>query len=66
MTQENHVTKPGEAALQNMQLLKKESTLFKVPKVPPKKKTVKKAKVLDEEDYVEVSMIKYIIFAGII
>ncbi|CAH0713847.1 unnamed protein product, partial [Brenthis ino] len=55
MTQENHVTKakPGEAALQNMQLLKKESTLFKVPKVPPKKKIAKKAKVLVEEDYVE-------------
>ncbi|XP_023951050.2 splicing factor ESS-2 homolog [Bicyclus anynana] len=51
MTSENE-SRPGVGALQNMQLLKKESTVFKVPKVPPKK-VIKKSKVLDEEDYVE-------------
>lgn len=54
MAQKNDKKKPGEAALQNMQLLKNESTLFKVPKVPPKKKIVKKTEILDEEEYVEV------------
>ncbi|CAH2093730.1 unnamed protein product [Euphydryas editha] len=53
MTQENKTPRPGEAALQNMQLLKKESSVFKVPKVPPQKKQTKKSKILDEEDYVE-------------
>ncbi|XP_045454089.1 splicing factor ESS-2 homolog [Melitaea cinxia] len=53
MTQENQTPRPGEAALKNMQLLKKESAVFKVPKVPPQKKQTKKLKVLDEEDYVE-------------
>ncbi|XP_046963920.1 splicing factor ESS-2 homolog [Vanessa cardui] len=53
MTQENRTPRPGEAALQNMQLLKKESSVFKVPKVPPKKKTTKQSKILDEEVYVE-------------
>lgn len=46
-------TRPGERALQNMKLLKSESSLFKVPKVP-KKKDTKKTKVLDEELYIEV------------
>ncbi|XP_028172966.1 splicing factor ESS-2 homolog [Ostrinia furnacalis] len=45
--------KPGEAALKNMKLLKKESSVFKVPKVPKKKPSTKKAKVLEEEVYVE-------------
>lgn len=54
MTQKNNESRPGVGALKNMQLLKKESTVFKVPKVPPKK-VIKKAKVLDEEDYVEVN-----------
>nr|XP_026488593.1 splicing factor ESS-2 homolog [Vanessa tameamea] len=53
MTQENRTPRPGEAALQNMQLLKKESSVFKVPKVPPKKKTTKQSNILDEEVYVE-------------
>nr|XP_013189552.1 unnamed protein product [Amyelois transitella] len=42
----------GEAALRNMKLLKSESTVFKIPKVP-KKKTKHKAQVLDEDVYVE-------------
>ncbi|XP_063833335.1 splicing factor ESS-2 homolog [Ostrinia nubilalis] len=45
--------KPGEAALKNMKLLKNESSVFKVPKVPKKKPSTKKAKVLEEEVYVE-------------
>lgn len=53
MSEENTPSRPGEAALQNMKLLKCESTLFKVPKVP-KKKNVKKAQVLEEDAYVEV------------
>ncbi|XP_068623670.1 splicing factor ESS-2 homolog isoform X2 [Battus philenor] len=52
MTLINDDSTPGKAALQNMALLKKESSVFKVPKVPIKK-IVKKSKVLDEEDYVE-------------
>ncbi|XP_034827546.1 splicing factor ESS-2 homolog [Maniola hyperantus] len=52
MTQKNNESRPGVGALQNMQLLKKESTVFKVPKVPSQR-VIKKAKVLDEEDYVE-------------
>ncbi|VVC92594.1 unnamed protein product [Leptidea sinapis] len=44
--------RPGEAALKNMQLLKTESSVFKVPKVP-KKKQPKKTQVLEEEEYVE-------------
>lgn len=59
MTQENQTPRPGEAALKNMELLMKESAVFKVPKVPPQKKQTKKLKVLDEEDYVEV-IIKHI------
>ncbi|KAL0818208.1 hypothetical protein ABMA28_008713 [Loxostege sticticalis] len=47
------IPRPGEAALQNMKLLKKESSVFKVPKVPKKKSTTKKAQVLDEDVYVE-------------
>lgn len=53
MNKNSSPSRPGEAALQNMQILKCESSVFKVPKVP-KKKDVKKAQVLDEEDYVEV------------
>ncbi|CAH4027842.1 splicing factor ESS-2 homolog isoform X1 [Pieris brassicae] len=45
-------SRPGEAALQNMQILKSESSVFKVPKVPIKK-NARKAQVLDEEEYVE-------------
>ena len=45
MAQKDDNKKPGGGALQNMQLLKKESSLFKVPKVPPKKKIVKKTKI---------------------
>lgn len=56
MAKENQPSKPGETALQNMKLLKKESSVFKVPKVPQKKKK-KKAQVLDEDVYVEVSNI---------
>ncbi|CAH2266211.1 jg17799 [Pararge aegeria aegeria] len=52
MMQENSESRPGVGALQNMQLLKKESSVFKIPKVPPKK-VIKKSKVLDEEDYVQ-------------
>ncbi|KPJ14813.1 Protein DGCR14-like [Papilio machaon] len=52
MASENNITKPGAAALENMALLQKESSVFKVPKVP-KKKAVKKTEVLDEEEYVE-------------
>ncbi|KPJ05244.1 PREDICTED: protein DGCR14 homolog [Papilio xuthus] len=52
MASENNITKPGAAALENMSLLQKESSVFKVPKVP-KKKVVKKTEVLDEEQYVE-------------
>lgn len=55
MSDEQTQRKPGEAALQNMQLLKKESTVFKVPKVP-KKRNANKSKVLDENLYVEVSL----------
>lgn len=46
--------RPGEAALQNMKLLKAETTVFKVPKIP-KQKSEKKSKVLEEDAYVEVS-----------
>lgn len=53
MTEESKVARPGEAALRNMQLLKHESSVFKVPQVP-KKRTVKKAQVLDEDEYVQV------------
>lgn len=56
MASENNITKPGTAALENMALLQKESSVFKVPKVP-KKKVVKKTEVLDEEKYVEVKTI---------
>ncbi|XP_053617189.1 splicing factor ESS-2 homolog [Plodia interpunctella] len=52
MGERNTSFKPGEAALRNMKLLKSESTVFKVPKVP-KKKNIKKAQVLDEDVYVE-------------
>lgn len=58
MSNENNKTpRPGEAALQNMKLLKAESSVFKVPKVPKKKNSTKKAQVLDEEVYVEVKAI---------
>lgn len=55
MTEEPKCSKPGEAALKNMQLLKTESTVFKVPNVPKKNKVKEKAQVLDEDIYVEVS-----------
>lgn len=54
MSGENNTPKPGAAALENMKLLKHESAIFKVPKVP-KRKEKKKAQVLDEDLYVEVS-----------
>ncbi|XP_063541352.1 splicing factor ESS-2 homolog [Cydia strobilella] len=53
MAEEPAVSRPGEAALKNMQLLKKESSVFKIPKVPQKRPEKKQAKVLDEEVYVE-------------
>lgn len=56
MADENQPSRPGKLALQNMIFLKKESSVFKVPKVP-KKKVKKKTKVLDEDVYVEVSNI---------
>ncbi|XP_045503419.1 splicing factor ESS-2 homolog [Colias croceus] len=52
MSESPSPSRPGEAALKNMQILKSESSLFKVPKVP-KRKLIKKTQVLDEEDYVE-------------
>ncbi|XP_059048693.1 splicing factor ESS-2 homolog [Achroia grisella] len=52
MANQNEPLRPGEAALQNMNLLKTESTLFKIPKIPKKKNTTK-TRVLDEELYVE-------------
>lgn len=52
MAEQNEPQRPGEAALQNMKLLKAESTMFKIPKVP-KKKNTKKTHVLDEDLYVE-------------
>ncbi|CAB3246396.1 unnamed protein product [Arctia plantaginis] len=52
MSDENKISKPGAAALENMKLLQHESTIFKVPKVP-KQKNDKKTHVLDEEVYVE-------------
>lgn len=54
MAEEEKTPRPGEAALKNMQLLKNESTVFKLPKVP-NQKIKKKAKALDEELYVQVS-----------
>ncbi|XP_063368641.1 splicing factor ESS-2 homolog [Cydia amplana] len=53
MAEEPAVSRPGEAALKNMQLLKKESSVFKIPKVPQKKPEKQRATVLDEEVYVE-------------
>lgn len=55
MTQEN-TKRPGETALENMKILKNESSLFKVPKVPPIKRKVTKTHILDEEDYVQVNI----------
>ncbi|KAM3963902.1 ess-2 splicing factor homolog [Aphomia sociella] len=52
MAEQNKPFRPGETALQNMKLLKEESTVFKVPKIP-KKKNTKKTHVLDEDLYVE-------------
>ncbi|XP_072934533.1 splicing factor ESS-2 homolog [Epargyreus clarus] len=52
MSEEHKDSRPGEAALRNMQVLKHESSVFKVPKVP-KKRILKKAQVLDEEEYVQ-------------
>lgn len=54
MANENKISKPGAAALENMALLKHESNIFKVPKVP-QKRDKKKTQVLDEDVYVEVS-----------
>ncbi|CAK1541551.1 unnamed protein product [Leptosia nina] len=45
-------SKSGDAALKNMPLVQNERSMFKIPEVP-KKKPVKKAQILDEEDYVE-------------
>lgn len=56
MSEENITPKPGAAALENMKLLKHESTIFKVPKVPNKREK-KKAQVLDEDLYVEVGLL---------
>lgn len=54
MTEKVKTLKPGEAALKNMQLLKTESTVFKIPKIPSKKSNLKKkTKVLNEDVYVE-------------
>ncbi|XP_047999101.1 splicing factor ESS-2 homolog [Leguminivora glycinivorella] len=53
MSEEPAISRPGEAALNNMQLLKKESSVFKVPKVPQKRLEKKRAEVLDEDVYVE-------------
>ncbi|XP_073948442.1 ess-2 splicing factor homolog [Choristoneura fumiferana] len=54
MAEEEKRSKPGEAALRNMQLLKAESSVFKVPKVPQKKRSDNKQPiVLDEDVYVE-------------
>ncbi|KAI5634069.1 nuclear protein es2 domain-containing protein [Phthorimaea operculella] len=56
MSGENKPPRPGEAALQNMILLKSESSVFKVPKVPrpqTKQKDTKKTEVLDEDVYTE-------------
>lgn len=55
MAEEENSPRPGEAALKNMQLLKSESTVFKVPKVP-NQKAKPKAKALDEDLYVQVSL----------
>ncbi|XP_026745177.1 splicing factor ESS-2 homolog [Trichoplusia ni] len=52
MANENKISKPGAAALENMKLLKHESNIFKVPKVP-QKRDKKKTQVLDEDVYVE-------------
>lgn len=61
MSDENTKTsRPGEAALQNMKLLKAESNVFKIPKVP-KKRNTKKSQVLDEDVYVEVSTNNYML-----
>lgn len=55
MSKDSNISRPGAAALENMKLLKHESSIFKVPKVPKKKDIVKKTQVLDEDVYVEVS-----------
>lgn len=56
-------SKPGEAALENMKLLKKESYVFKVPQIPTKKRNAKRSTVLDEELYVQVNIIfKWVTF----
>lgn len=52
MSEQNKILKPGAAALENMKLLKHESLIFKIPKVP-EKKNIKKTQVLDEDVYVE-------------
>ncbi|CAH0595409.1 unnamed protein product [Chrysodeixis includens] len=52
MANENKIPKPGAAALENMKLLKHESNIFKVPKVP-QKRDKKNTEVLDEDVYVE-------------
>lgn len=53
MSGENNTAKPGAAALENMKLLRHESAIFKIPKIP-KRREKKKAQVLDEDVYVEV------------
>lgn len=65
-TNNNTPSRPGEAALLNMKLLKSECSVFKVPKVPTRKVN-KKSKVLDEELYVEVNdyLLKYYLFIAL-
>jgi hypothetical protein len=58
MSDGNKPSRPGEGALHNMKILQKESSVFKVPKVPTKRKNAKKATVLDEDVYVEVTKYK--------
>lgn len=52
---EKSVSKPGEAALVNLKLIKAESSIFKIPKIPHMKVKKKRSTVLDEDMYVEVS-----------
>ncbi|CAG9791375.1 unnamed protein product [Diatraea saccharalis] len=53
MSEESKMLRPGQLALQNMKLLQSESNVFKIPKVPVKKISAKKAQVLNEDEYVE-------------
>ncbi|KAL4711871.1 hypothetical protein ACJJTC_006040 [Scirpophaga incertulas] len=53
MSEQKKLARPGEAALESMKLLQKESSLFKIPKVPKKKSSLKSNRVLDEDVYVQ-------------